>query len=1171
MSGHFPINYDNTGDIFDLVQRAGAEYADSVFLRWEKEGRISERTYGDFTDRCHAFASFLQKQERPDGRALHVGLLGTGSDPFITALMGTMISGSVAVPMDMGFSEEELADALRRADIDIMFCDPAHLDKARAAAEGAETVRDVFLTVRPDGWEGPEILSVADIAMAHAGEKAEHGFSPDAPALIIFTSGTTGKRKGVLLSHGNLIDNLFNSEGLFHPEGEVYLNVLPTHHVYCIANDILWVFCYGRPLCLNLEMKQLIRHMQMFQPSIMFVVPAIAKGMHGYTMAFAKSHPELSLRQAKEKVLGRRLYKLFCGGGALPPQLSASLGEMGIMAAQGYGMSECSPKITYLDWTRPDKFTSVGKPAKRYQLRFVDGEIQVKGPSVMSGYYNDPEETAAIFTEDGWLRTGDVGYQDDEGFIYLTGRKKNIIVLSNGENVAPEPIEALFGDDRLIADIMVYAKDDQIAAEVYPDLKAAEAAGIEDIDAAVGRIIDRRNGQLPLYEQIKSWTVRSEPFPKTTSGKLVRPQYRVSWAMEGGKDAAAADTGEGRTDRILTALEGLTGRRPGADDDLFSSGLDSLGGILFLSELEKEGIHMKWDDLLEHHTVRDILQFADEKGPAAEAYPVQEVYPLTNMQIWFAHILRGNTTSNLPFLVKLKSGTDLVRLREAVIGTVDRHPGIKGEIWQDESGRFGYHRDDSKPVDVEIKEIEPRDWEREKEGLVRPYGYTKGEPIYRAVIYSVGDESYLFLDVGHIVSDGMTMMILFQDIESLYSGKEVEKEKYTYFDFVLDEQERNRQGLRGRDISYFTKQMKDLRITRSILTRRDFGGLEKGDYGVLRGAFSRITDAQVREFCRKTGISSNILFNAAFNYTVSLFRDEHDSACCTIHSGRTDGRWTRLAGPLFMSCYFRFCEKPGESVSDALARLAEQNRETMKCFVSNLKCDEMFFQYQGDFLRMNRYEKIWDGTEPLQLQSQPFHLLILSWGKGFTYELRYWKNRFDAAQLEVFLRAVEYAVLGMMTQESFEDIRRDLPQSLLPGAVLQVPALLDGRPVRVVNSEGLEQPVGGWGRLMVLDEGRWADSGRTARILPDGCIDDLDADGRTIMIEGLTGREFVDLAGIEASLKELPEVSEAECFVGYSPDNTMKVFAEVRGAQGEMEVWEQDRIYGSVRSLEENR
>src|SRR5699024_9834594 len=161
---------------------------------------------------------------------------------------------------------------------------------------------------------------------------------------------------------------------------------------------------------------------------------------------------EKSLEELKKDVYGGRLYRITCGGGYLTEDLAKNYMDIGIEIGQGYGMSECSPVISAPDWNRPDKVASIGKIVNRCEVRIVDGEIQVKSPSVMMGYYKDPENTAEAITDDGFLCTGDLGYLDDEGFLYLTGRKKNLIILSNGENVAPEQIENMFENESIVED-----------------------------------------------------------------------------------------------------------------------------------------------------------------------------------------------------------------------------------------------------------------------------------------------------------------------------------------------------------------------------------------------------------------------------------------------------------------------------------------------------------------------------------------------------------------------------------------------------------------------------------------------------------------------------------------------------------------------------------------------
>ena len=227
---------------------------------------------------------------------------------------------------------------------------------------------------------------------------------------------------------------------------------------------------------------------------------------------------------------------------------------------------------------------SVGKIVDRCQVRIVDGEIQVKSPSVMMGYYKEPDKTAEAITEDGWLCTGDLGYVDEENFLYLTGRKKNLIILSNGENVAPEQLENLFVDDRLIEDILVYGEDDMIAAEIYPNFKYADAAGIDHIEETVAQIIKKHNEGLPSYKKIARFHLRDIPFAKTSSKKIIRSQYFSQKKQEAEEQVNVHKPENDLQQKIYDAVSAVLGHsRFGIDTDLYSAGLDSLGSVLLLT------------------------------------------------------------------------------------------------------------------------------------------------------------------------------------------------------------------------------------------------------------------------------------------------------------------------------------------------------------------------------------------------------------------------------------------------------------------------------------------------------------------------------------------------------------------------------------------------------------
>ena len=226
--------------------------------------------------------------------------------------------------------------------------------------------------------------------------------------------------------------------------------------------------------------------------------------------------PEL----VRKEVFGENLTTIFSGGAYLNPALIDLFEKYGITIQQGYGMTECSPVIsTNLSWNiRKD---SVGQLMPNCQAKSVDGELWVKGSSVMMGYYKMPEETAEAL-EDGWLKTGDLGYVDQDNFVYLTGRKKNLIITKNGENVSPEELENKIGENRLVLEVLVRENEGMIEAEIFPDYEYAKKQGIEDMRAALQKIIDQYNLNAPAYKKVYRLKVRETEFEKTPSRKIKR-------------------------------------------------------------------------------------------------------------------------------------------------------------------------------------------------------------------------------------------------------------------------------------------------------------------------------------------------------------------------------------------------------------------------------------------------------------------------------------------------------------------------------------------------------------------------------------------------------------------------------------------------------------------------
>lgn len=1170
------ITRENTKTIYDLVCSAGDSHGDHVFLRYEDNDVIYEVTYRQFVADCMAVAAWAQEKSQELGHRVRVGLLGGSGHHYLAVMLGVMASGSVIIPMDVQMDADTFCDCVSRSDEDVLFYDWDYRALAEEAGSRCPALEECISL-----QHGRHVACSDNILKNYAGRPVENLAKLEECAMILFTSGTTGRGKGVMLSHGNLIDNVFCTTDTEHPENEIYLNVLPMHHVFCINGDVLIVIRYGSTLCLNQDMTKLAAHILLFEPTVMRMVPMMAKGLYNRIAIMSRQQPGKSLFQIKEEVLGKRLHKVVSGGGYLAPELAANYSRLGISIAQGYGMSECSPKISAPDWNRPDKVASVGKIVEGCQVRIVDEEIQVKSPSVMMGYYKEPDKTAEAITEDGWLCTGDIGYLDEEGFLYLTGRKKNLIILSNGENVAPEQLENLFEDERLIEDILVFGEDDAICAEVYPNFKYAEAANISDIEGTVQEIIKKHNQKLPSYKRIMQCRIREVPFAKTSSKKIIRNQYFTKKKEEKEQEAQVRRPENELQEKLYTCVSNVLGHsRFGIDTELYEAGLDSMGSVLLLTDLYNDlKISITLDELMGHASILKLEAVAKEKeGQGRTDYSWRPKYPLTGVQMFFAYVMRGNTTANLPFFYRLDPRVDLRLLKRSVEQVFELHPELKDVIQFDqETGAYMNFRDDWKEVNIPIHHLTDAQWEEEKNGLLRPYTYGPGEPLYHIALYQTETEKYFFMDVAHIMGDGMTMNVLFEDINALYAGKAAIPSEYTYYEYILDEKKRDEEGGREENIRYFTEQMKDLKIRRSILTKKEHRGLDFGVNAALRNRFEKINRKKLTAFCHENGVSENVVFLTAYNYCISLFSNEKDTVSTSIHSGRTDSRWNRLAGPLFRTYYFRYTENKEETVAEMLKRSGRQIMETMRCYMSNLHADEMFFQYQGDILNINTIGGYPAERQRIQLDSLPFHLQVFSDDKGYYYELRYWENRFDRQQLQVFMTAVECVAEAMMDEHFARRLKRYLPEELFPKHYFVEAGTINweagSRLITDVSAETMvkayvldencrKKPFGGWGTLYIMDHkpadcvdqitnpygpGVLYQTSRMARILPDGSIHMLEQGGRIIMTESLTGRHFLDLYRLEDTACQYPGVERAEAYVAYGAGNTMVLTLDVYG------------------------
>ena len=519
--------------IYELLAEAEKAYGPQDAVRYKvkrageggkRETKVEAKTYTQLRKDSERFASVLAGLGE---KGKHIAIIGATSYSWIVSYYGTVSSGSVAVPLDANLPGEDLCELIDRADVTTLVYDETKTEVARRAAEQCAGLKNLIAMQpadtksaaaqsAPEQAESPVPNALSMWELIHRTEP-DTGCDPKPEdlATIMFTSGTTGKSKGVMLTHRNLAENATALDMGYEP-GMVVMSVLPIHHAYCLSMDILKGTSIGAIICINDSLLRVAQNIKLFEPNMILMVPLMVETL-------AKKLEEAALIPApiiKAKVFGKQFHTICSGGAYLNPKYIDLFRKYGITILQGYGMTECAPVIS-TNSNDAMKAGSVGKCMPNCEARTVEEEIWVKGSSVMQGYYKMPDETAQTL-EDGWLKTGDLGYVDEEGFLFLTGRKKNLIITPNGENVSPEEIENKLGEERLIQEVVVRDSEGVIEAEIFPDLEYAAKKKIKDIPARLQKIIDGYNSAAPLYKRIFKLKVRDVEFEKNTTKKIKR-------------------------------------------------------------------------------------------------------------------------------------------------------------------------------------------------------------------------------------------------------------------------------------------------------------------------------------------------------------------------------------------------------------------------------------------------------------------------------------------------------------------------------------------------------------------------------------------------------------------------------------------------------------------------
>ena len=541
-----------------MTENVAKKYPDRYAVSYKKKPHDKEVvhvTYAEARDYVRNLGTACIKLGLRDK---HVAIVGESSFEWIMTYFALMSIGAVTVPIDKEYPAADIAGILDRAECHAVFYSAVIKNKIGEMRDGLATVKQ-FVCMTGDGCGDISVASLEAQGkdLFESGDNSYYDYEIDADRLasIVFTSGTTGKGKGVMLSTKNIVSDMTQGMYLFDITPKT-MNVLPPHHTFGSTVNFVGHFAQGSEIYISAGIKYILSELQEQQPTHLVLVPLFVETFYKRIWATAEKQGKAKALRALMKAsngmrkvgidmrktlfksvtdkFGGKLQMIICGGAALNQDIIDTFEALGITILNGYGITECAPLIT-CNRNLYQKNGSVGMPIVGELVKIADpnesgeGEICVKGPNVMLGYYQDPEATAAVFDEEGYFRTGDFGKLDEDGWLYITGRLKNLIILSNGKNVYPEEIETEISRIRGVLEVVVYAGESKshpdkevIVAEIFPDYEQLKNDGVVDVKEYFDEHVKVANTRMAPYKKVGLVKIRKEEFIKNTSRKITR-------------------------------------------------------------------------------------------------------------------------------------------------------------------------------------------------------------------------------------------------------------------------------------------------------------------------------------------------------------------------------------------------------------------------------------------------------------------------------------------------------------------------------------------------------------------------------------------------------------------------------------------------------------------------
>ncbi|MBR3263827.1 AMP-binding protein [Candidatus Saccharibacteria bacterium] len=498
-------------DFAEFLSLVEKKYGKRTAFSWHEGENLIKKSYAEFASEVRDLAGYFNKNYREK----HLAICGENTYNWFVTFMAVVVSGNVAVPVDKDCDKELLLKLLKLADCDTLFYSEKYLPFAGDIKFKVQKLEDT-----------PRKINL--------GKKYKNTHKPvaDAPAAIFFTSGTTGAHKCVVLSEKNITADIYGASSIYQPNGAT-VSILPFHHSFGLVTAIMMPAYYGCETYICSSLKRFTDAMKLVKPETVFLVPAFVEAFYRQiwrkartehkdkalktilTIAKNLKHVGVDVRRIVAKSIlkefGGELRHVICGGAYLDPTYVKWFRTIGIDILNGYGITECSPVLS-VNRNKYYKDGSVGVACRGVDVKILDGEICAKGDNVMLGYF----ENGKIVPQEGYFHTGDLGRISKDGFIFITGRIKNTIILSNGENVSPETIESEFMKFKGVREVVAYDENDEICLMIFPE---EDRIGDKIYFETLRR---RYNYSKPRNRKVARISLRTTEFIKNSSQKIIR-------------------------------------------------------------------------------------------------------------------------------------------------------------------------------------------------------------------------------------------------------------------------------------------------------------------------------------------------------------------------------------------------------------------------------------------------------------------------------------------------------------------------------------------------------------------------------------------------------------------------------------------------------------------------